>query len=97
MWSQTPQFDLLLDTPEDIGISMNVHHGIVKSMHLKHSRLSPRTQDELRRALVEQKVHHVRDWSTFLQNRLGNLDAPTLIIAKRLNELIPVPKLATTP
>jgi hypothetical protein len=49
MWSQTPQFDLLLDKPDDIGIDMNVHHGIIKSLELKRSRLTKKTQDSLRR------------------------------------------------
>jgi lipoate-protein ligase A len=93
MWSQTPQFDILLDTPDDIGISMNVHHGIIKTLDLKHSRLSPRAQDWLRKALLEQKLQDVREWSTFLQSRLGNLDDRTSIIARRLEELVPVPNL----
>jgi lipoate-protein ligase A len=93
MWSQTPQFDLLLDTPDDIGISMNVHHGIIKTLDLKHSRLSPREQDGLRKALLGQKLQDVREWSTFLQSRLGKLDDRTAIIARRLEELVPVPNL----
>ncbi|KAH4955365.1 lipoate-protein ligase A [Parastagonospora nodorum] len=94
MWSQTPQFDLLLDTPDDIGISMNVHHGIIKSLELKHSRLSPRTQDQLRKALVERKLQDIREWSTFLQTQLGKLEDRTSGIASRLDELMPVPRLA---
>jgi lipoate-protein ligase A len=94
MWSQTPQFDLLLDTPDDIGITMNVHHGIIKSLELKHSRLSPRTQDELRKALVERKLQDIHEWSTFLCTQLGKLDDRTSGIASRLDELMPVPRLA---
>jgi lipoate-protein ligase A len=93
MWSQTPQFDILLDTPDDIGISMNVHHGIIKTLDLKHSRLSPRTQESLRGALVGQKLQDVREWSSFLHSRLGKLDDRTSIIAGRLEELVPVPNL----
>lgn len=93
MWSQTPQFDLLLDTPGDIGISLNVHHGIIKSLELKHSRLSPRVQESLRSAVIGQKLQGVREWSTYLQSRIGKLDDRTSIIARRLEELIPVPKL----
>lgn len=94
MWSQTPQFDLLLDTPDDIGISMNVHHGIIKSLELKHSRLSPRTQDELRKALLERKLQDIREWSTFLHTQLGKLDDRMSSIASRLDELVSVPRLA---
>jgi lipoate-protein ligase A len=93
MWSQTPQFDLLLDSSDDIGITMNVHHGIIKSLELKHSRLSPRAQEELRKILVEQKLQDVRNWTVYLQHRLGDLDHRTATIAQRLNELMPLPQL----
>lgn len=93
MWSQTPQFDLLLDTPDDIGISMNVHHGIVKSLDLKHSRLPPKAQETLRKALVEQKLQDIDDWTAFLEEHLGNTDDRSSMMGKRLNELLPIPKL----
>lgn len=95
MWSQTPQFDLLLDTPDDIGISMNVHHGIIKSLDLKRSRLSPKAQEALRRALVERKLQDIHDWTGFLEQQFGNMDDRTSIIAKRLNELMPLPRLGS--
>jgi lipoate-protein ligase A len=94
MWSQTPQFDLLLDTSDDIGISMNVHHGIIKSLDFEGSQLSPKIQDEMRTALVEQKLQDIRHWATFLQDRVGSLDDRTSIVANRLDELLPIPKLA---
>ncbi|KAF2833584.1 hypothetical protein CC86DRAFT_11837 [Ophiobolus disseminans] len=94
MWSQTPQFDLLLDTPDDIGIDMNVHHGIIESLELKRSRLSRTAQEDLKKALLEQKVQDIDNWTTFLQDRIGDLDERTLMIAKRLDQLIPIPKLA---
>jgi lipoate-protein ligase A len=93
MWSQTPQFDVLLNTPDDVGITMNVHHGIIKSMELKYSRLSPKAQEELRAALVEQKLHDISNWTTFLQHRIKHQDDRTATIAKRLDELMPIPKL----
>jgi lipoate-protein ligase A len=92
MWSQTPQFDLLLDASDDVGITMNVHHGIIKSLELKHSRLSPKTQEEMRAALTEQKLQDIPDWTAFLQDRLRHQDDRTVKIAKRLDELIPIPK-----
>ncbi|KAF1921997.1 hypothetical protein BDU57DRAFT_564285 [Ampelomyces quisqualis] len=93
MWSQTPRFDLLLDKPNDIGIEMNVHHGIIKSLVLKRARLSPKSQEGLRAALLEQKLQDIDRWSTHLQTRIGSLDDRTLAIAKRLEELLPMPKL----
>ena len=94
MWSQTPQFDILLDASDDIGIRMNVHHGIIKSLELKYSRLSPKAQESLRGALLEQKLQDIPDWTALLQNRLGSLDDRISKIAGRLDELIPIPKLA---
>jgi lipoate-protein ligase A len=94
MWSQTPQFDLLLDASDDIGISMSVQHGIIKSLELKDSRLSSKVQEKLRKALLEQKLQDVHNWSAFLRDRLGRLDAPISRVAKRLDQLIPIPKLA---
>lgn len=92
MWSQTPQFDLLLDKPDDIGIDMNVHHGIIKSLELKRARLSPKSQEGLRAALLEQKLQDIDGWATFLQTRMGSLDDRTLTIAKRLEDLLPIPR-----
>jgi lipoate-protein ligase A len=93
MWSQTPQFDLLLNASDDIGIAMNVHHGIIKSLDFKDSRISSKTQDELRTALVEQKLQDIRHWATFLRDRMGSMDDPTAMIVRRLDELLPMPKL----
>jgi lipoate-protein ligase A len=92
MWSQTPQFDVLLNTPNDVGITMNVHHGIIKSLELKYSRLSPKVQEQLRAALVEQKLQDISNWTAFLQHRLTHPDDRTAAIAKRLDELVPIPK-----
>jgi lipoate-protein ligase A len=94
MWSQTPQFDVLLDASDDIGIDMNVHHGIIKSLDFKDSRVSSKMQDKMKTALVGQKLQDVHQWTTFLQDRVGHLDDQTATIAERLDELLPVPKLA---
>jgi lipoate-protein ligase A len=83
----------LLDASDDVGITMNVHHGIIKSLELKYSRLSPKAQEGLRAVLVEQKLQDISDWTAFLQNRLRYHDDRTSTIAKRLDELIPIPKL----
>jgi lipoate-protein ligase A len=94
MWSQTPQFDLLLNASDDVGIDMNVHHGIIKSLDFKDSRVSSKMQDEMAAALVGQKLQDIHQWTTFLQDRVGRLDNQTSAIAKRLDRLLPVPKLA---
>jgi lipoate-protein ligase A len=94
MWSQTPQFDLLLNASDDIGIDMNVHHGIIKSLDFKDSPMSSGSQDEMKSALVGQKLQDIHQWTTFLQGRVGSLDGQTSTIAKRLDQLLPVPKLA---
>jgi len=96
MWSQTPQFDLLLDASDDIGISMDVHHGIIKSLEVKDSRLSAKMQEGVRSALLEQKLQDIRNWSSFLEHHLGGLDDRTATIAKRLDYLLPIPKLASS-
>jgi lipoate-protein ligase A len=93
MWSQTPQFDLELDATDDIGISMNVQHGIIKGLKLKDSHLPAGTQEDMRGALLEQKLQDVRNWLNFLQDRFGDLDEPTMKVAKRLDQLLPVPKI----
>jgi lipoate-protein ligase A len=73
---------------------MNAHHGVIKSLEFKGSRLSPKTQDEVRIALVEQKLQDIGHWATFLQHRLGSLDDRTFMVARRLDELLPIPKLS---
>ncbi|KAL5118340.1 hypothetical protein ACEQ8H_003689 [Pleosporales sp. CAS-2024a] len=94
MWAQTPQFDLVLDAPDDVGIRIHVRHGTVKSLDLEHSRLSAQAQHMLRDAVVDQKLHHIREWLAFLHGRLGRLDHATSAIASRLSELLPVPALS---
>lgn len=73
---------------------MNVHHGIIKSLELKDSRLSRRAQEHVRKALLEQKLQDIPNWTRFLQDSMGSLDERTWTIANRLDQLIPVPKLA---
>jgi lipoate-protein ligase A len=73
---------------------MDVHHGIIKSLDLKNSGLSSNMQDKLRRLLVAQKLQDVHGWATHLEKHLGSLDAQTITVAKRLDELLPVPRFA---
>ncbi|KAH7357608.1 hypothetical protein BKA66DRAFT_574247 [Pyrenochaeta sp. MPI-SDFR-AT-0127] len=94
MWSQTPQFDLLLDPKDNIGIEMNVHHGVVKSLGFKDSRFSVDIQEDLRNVLVDQKLQDIHDWTSFLQERLRAWDQHTATVAERLNTLVPIPELS---
>lgn len=96
MWSQTPQFDLLLDSSSDVGISMNVHHGIIKSLDFENDRIPRKTQEELRHVLVERKLQDIGGWEPYLQSRLRRWDEPVAVIARRLDELLPVPKLRSS-
>lgn len=93
MWSQTPQFDLQLQPNKDIGVNMNIHHGIIKSLDMNDSRLSAAAQTCLRSMLLNQKLQDISKWTTFLQKKLGNLDKDTLAVAKRMDEILPIPKL----
>ncbi|KAH8696809.1 hypothetical protein GQ44DRAFT_633997 [Phaeosphaeriaceae sp. PMI808] len=96
MWSQTPQFDLMLDASNGIGIDMNVHHGIIKSLDFKGTLLSPKSQQNLQAALLGRKLQDIGSWSQYLQRRLGSgsLEYYTLAFANRMDELLPIPKLA---
>lgn len=93
MWSQTPQFDLLLDSDSDVGISMNVHHGIIKSLEFNNDSIPRKTLEELRDVLLGQKLQDIGRWEPFLQRRLRRWDKPVAKMAKRLDEVLPVPKL----
>jgi lipoate-protein ligase A len=96
MWSQTPQFDLLLNAKADIGITMNVHHGIVKTFDFENSGMTTQMRKNIQGALVGQKLQDIRNWTTFLKSQIGALNDWKRIelIAKRLDELLPIPKLA---
>ena len=93
MWSQTPQFDLSLDPSDDVGIGMNVHHGIIKSLEFKDSRIAVETQDDLRQVLLQQKLQDIGEWEPFLQDRLKTWDEPLAQLAKRLDTVLPIPEL----
>jgi lipoate-protein ligase A len=93
MWSQTPQFDLLLHASDDIGIKMNVHHGMIKSLEFEDSRLISDMRTSIRHALVGQKLQDIRSWSRYLQSRLVSPSGTSKNIANRLDELLPIPEL----
>ncbi|KAF2027790.1 hypothetical protein EK21DRAFT_91160 [Setomelanomma holmii] len=93
MWSQTPQFDLMLNAVDDIGIKMNVHHGIIKSLEFENSDLTLNMRKEIRHASVGQKLQDIRSWTAFLQKHLSSSSGTARAIANRLEKLLPIPEL----
>lgn len=96
MWAQTPQFDLKLDFYNGPGITMNVHHGVIKSFNVE-SGLLDETHDDLRSALVGTKLQDVTDWTMLLQASVEPFNDRCAAVAKRLEELLPVPQFPSTP
>lgn len=93
MWSQTPQFNLLLEAQNDIGIDMNVHHGVIKSLDFDSSSEIPEAlREDLRRVLVGQRLQDIREWNSFLKTRLRTWDGRSSIFADRLERLLPIPQ-----
>ncbi|RAQ99378.1 lipoate-protein ligase a [Stemphylium lycopersici] len=92
MWSQTPAFSLVLDFKDDVGIEIKVHHGVIKSLDFENSALSDKSRSTLRTMLVGLKIQEVRNWTDFLQKRLRSWDEELATVAKRLDELLPVPE-----
>jgi lipoate-protein ligase A len=93
MWSQTPAFSLVLDSKDDVGLQMKVHHGLIKSLEFDNSPLSGRTQEALRTAVVGIKLHDIRDWTSLLETHVSGWDETVATVAKRLDRLLPVPEM----
>ncbi|KAF1839168.1 hypothetical protein BDW02DRAFT_487256 [Decorospora gaudefroyi] len=93
IWSQTPAFSLTLDSKDDIGIQMKVHHGAIKSLDFENLDLRDETRTALRTALVGLKLHEIRNWASFLQCRMPSWDKSLVPVAQRLDQLLPVPEL----
>ncbi|KAI8934161.1 hypothetical protein NX059_008914 [Plenodomus lindquistii] len=91
-WSQTPQFDLQLDSKSDVGISMKVHGGIITRLEFENDSIPWRTQEDIRELLVGQKLQDIRRWEPFLRHGLRRWDEPVEKMAKRLEEILPLPK-----
>jgi lipoate-protein ligase A len=94
MWSQTPQFDLSLDSVDDIGIDMNVHHGVIKSLTFKDARISKEHQEVLQEALVDHKLQDIRNWTEHLQSCATHWDEDLATFARRLDTVMPIPQLS---
>jgi lipoate-protein ligase A len=93
MWSQTPAFTLVLDPKDDAGIEMKAHHGIIKSLDFRNANLSDMARSDMRTALVGQKLQDIHEWTSFLRNRLRSWDDGLAMVAGRLDELLPIPRL----
>lgn len=91
MWSQTPQFTVLLEAPAGSNIEINVHHGVIQTFEAKNGGLSEDLTKEFRTALVGQKLQDIGDWTQFLQSRIEPWHNECGTIADRLDSLIPVP------
>ena len=91
MWAQTPQFDVKLDFPSAPTITLNVHHGVIKSFDVEAQPLDE-THEDLRSALVGTKLQGVSDWTMLLQAHVEPFDERCAAVAKRLEELLPVPE-----
>jgi lipoate-protein ligase A len=93
MWSQTPRFNLMLDPKDDIGLQMEVHHGVIKSLEFEGSDLPDNARTALRTALVGMKLQHVWNSNMFRQISDQTQNDQLAIAARRLKALLPVPSL----
>ncbi|KAH6639787.1 hypothetical protein C7974DRAFT_138898 [Boeremia exigua] len=91
MWAQTPQFDVKLDFVDGPEITMNVHHGVIKSLDVEAG-FSDETHEDIRLALIGTKLQDVSDWTTLLQACVEPFNERCIAVAQRLEELLPVPE-----
>ncbi|KAF2732426.1 hypothetical protein EJ04DRAFT_336815 [Polyplosphaeria fusca] len=91
IYAQTPQFTLTVPTWEDVDLEMSVHHGVIKSFDLEHSSSLDNAIDEIRSALMGQKLQDIGDWGSFLESNMRNWNEEAAFIAERLEELLPIP------
>lgn len=91
MWSQTPQFTLGFQGPTDSAFELSVHHGVIQSLELNQGRISTDKLEELRAALIGQKLQDISDWSQFLQCRIEPWHGDYQLIATQLEKLLPIP------
>ncbi|KAF1964960.1 hypothetical protein BU23DRAFT_39373 [Bimuria novae-zelandiae CBS 107.79] len=92
MWSQTPQFTLLLEDLFGTTIEINVHHGTIQTLETKCDRDLGDMLEELRTALVGEKLQDIGDWVQFLQSRIEPWHSDYEIVADRLEKFLPVPQ-----
>ncbi|KAF3007866.1 Biotin/lipoate A/B protein ligase [Curvularia kusanoi] len=95
MWAQTPQFDVKLDFDNSPAITLNVHHGVIKSADINIDILDD-THEDIRSALVGTKLQDVSDWAMLLHANVEPYNDRCVAVAKRLEELLPVPEFPRT-
>ncbi|KZM25106.1 Lipoate--protein ligase [Ascochyta rabiei] len=91
MWAQTPQFDAKLDFVDGPGVTMNVHHGVIKTFDVEAEAMDE-THEDIRSVLVGKKLQDVTDWTMLLQSSVEPFNDRCAAVAKRLEELLPIPK-----
>ncbi|CAN9277867.1 unnamed protein product [Alternaria alternata] len=85
---------ILCSTKEDdIGLQMEVHHGVIKSLEFEGLDLPDNARTALRTALVGMKLQHVWNSNMFRQISDQTQNDQLAIAARRLKALLPVPSL----
>jgi lipoate-protein ligase A len=94
MWSQTPQFTLKFQPFNGAKLEMNVQHGVIKNLEgYFYSPASYTHIEKIRVALIDQKLQDIGDWNVYLWKHIQPWDKECSLIAKQLNELLPIPKM----
>jgi lipoate-protein ligase A len=94
MWSQTPQFTLKFQPFDGAKLEMNVQHGVIKNLEgYFYSPASYTHIEKIRVALIDQKLQDIGDWNVYLRKHIQPWDKECSLIAKQLNELLPIPKM----
>lgn len=93
MWSQTPQFTLSIQPFGGVDVDMNVHHGVIKALDGDGGRDSTQMLEKFRYALMDQKLQDIGNWNAFLRSRIKPWDEKASVLANRLEELLPIPKM----
>jgi len=93
MWSQTPQFTLKLEPFEGADLELNVHHGVIKALDGTCGPDGNQAVEKIRNALVGQKMQEIGNWNMFLRKRIQPWDDKCNSLTKRLEEMLPIPKM----
>ena len=72
---------------------MNVHHGVIKAVDWNRVPDGDQLVEKVRNALVDQRMQDIGSWTDFLQSRIQPWDDKYDVLAKQLEELLPIPKL----
>ncbi|KAF2266733.1 hypothetical protein CC78DRAFT_458637 [Lojkania enalia] len=93
IYSQTPQFTFNYHPSDKLGIDMTIHHGVIKTCDLKHNNSAGNTIEDMREALLEQKLQNIQCWYQFLRSRVKSWDSMSATIAESLEGYLPLPEL----